>query len=441
MFAVPPYSLGYPNENAQSMYYPGSEAISPAEVEAVSKCVEEQILPENTRLLKDRQGGKVVYNVLQGSVERDDVLREIAKTPSLCVIQLKRGDHASELKRINFELSKALEYAGHNADRRTALSKYIESFKTGDLEAYRDSQRAWIRDISPRIEHIFGFVEPYRDPHGTRAEFEGIVAISDLKETEVLANLVKHSSTFIRRLPWAENSVENGGKGPFERALFDPPDFTSIHALAYCSSIVFPGINLPNYNDIRQECGFKNVIIANRMNAESRNGISPFISKEEAEKFQQHKYPAYYLWVVLHELLGHGTSKLLAEESPGRYNFDVTNPPINPLTGRQVESWYLPGQSWTSQFGDLATTVDECRAELVGAYLIDDAELLALFGYTATSIITQEDSTFANPLRLSVADVRSYIQHLSTTRSRRPPRTSKFQHRRWSECLAVKSTV
>jgi hypothetical protein len=41
---------------------------------------------------------------------------------------------------------------------------------------------------------------------------------------------------------------------------------------------------------------------------------------------------------------------------------------------------------------------DECRAELVGAYLMDDAELLGLFGYTATSEITAADCAYAQKL-------------------------------------------
>jgi dipeptidyl-peptidase-3 len=36
--------------------------------------------------------------------------------------------------------------------------------------------------------------------------------------------------------------------------------------------------------------------------------------------------------------------------------------------------------------------VDECRAELVGAYLMDDKELLELFGFNTKSEITAEDS-------------------------------------------------
>jgi dipeptidyl-peptidase-3 len=66
-----------------------------------------------------------------------------------------------------------------------------------------------------------------------------------------------------------------------------------------------------------------------------------------------------------------------------------------------IVSWYKPGQTWTGRFGDLATTVDECRAELMGAYLMYDQELLALFGFTSEVDITAEDLctyTGRNPL-------------------------------------------
>jgi dipeptidyl-peptidase-3 len=43
---------------------------------------------------------------------------------------------------------------------------------------------------------------------------------------------------------------------------------------------------------------------------------------------------------------------------------------------------------WSSVFGDLSTIVDECRAELVGAYLIDDPRGLALFGHTDRALLT-----------------------------------------------------
>jgi dipeptidyl-peptidase-3 len=81
----------------------------------------------------------------------------------------------------------------------------------------------------------------------------------------------------------------------------------------------------------------------------------------------------------------------MVEKEEGQYNFDIENPPLSPLTGKPITCWYRPGQTWTGQFADLATTVDECKAELVGAYLMDDPELLELFGFGETSEVRGED--------------------------------------------------
>jgi dipeptidyl-peptidase-3 len=94
------------------------------------------------------------------------------------------------------------------------------------------------------------------------------------------------------------------------------------------------------------------------------------------------------LWVTFHEAFGHGTGKFFEEDHLGNLNFNRKVPPLNPLTGTHIDSWYGPGQTWTGVFGAIATSVDECRAECVGAYLMSDMELLALFGYSDGSRIT-----------------------------------------------------
>ncbi|KAI1479743.1 peptidase family M49-domain-containing protein [Daldinia eschscholtzii] len=386
--SVPPFTLGYPGPLAQSSYYPGV-LITKEEIALVSRHMSDHsILPENTRV---RKVGDSSFEVLQASTVSPDQAKSLDTADSPISVRLVPGDHAADLENVCGNLEKAAEYAANEIQRKF-LTEYIQSFRTGDLEAYRDSQRTWVIDKAPKVENIFGFVEPYRDPAGVRAEFEGLVAIADADETKLLLKLVENSDKFIRRLPWA--SAENNGKGLFEKSLFDPPDFSSIHALAYCSSIIFPGINLPNYNDIRQDVGFKNVIIANRMIAESTAMQWPFIDDSEVEMFQRHKYPAYYWWVVLHELLGHGTGKMMIEEPANTFNFDSADPPINPLDGEPIRIWYKPGQTWTGQFGDLATILDECRAELVGAYLMDDPELLDIFGFTDESTIRPSNLTY-----------------------------------------------
>ncbi|KAI1391092.1 peptidase family M49-domain-containing protein [Hypoxylon trugodes] len=360
------------------------------------------IWPENTRVRKIEENK---FEVLQASVTlTEPTVASLTIPDSPTKVTLLCGDHAAELEKICTNLAEAAKYAANDSQRKF-LAEYIESFETGSLDVYRDSQRTWVADKAPKVENIFGFVEPYRDPAGIRAEFEGLVAIADAEETQLLSKLVENSDKFIRRLPWA--SSENNGKGVFEKSLFEPPDFSSIHALAYCSSIIFPGINLPNYNDIRQDVGFKNVIIANRMTAESTAMQWSFIDESEMEVFQKHKYPAYYWWVVLHELLGHGTGKMMIEKPANNFNFDATSPPLNPLDGKPINTWYKPGQTWTGQFGNLATSLDECRAELVGAYLMDDPELLALFGFTEESTIRASDLTYNLYQQLGVDGLRA----------------------------------
>lgn len=142
---------------------------------------------------------------------------------------MTRGDHTDELNRISLCIDEARKYTA-NTTQESFLSFCQDSFRTGDIEAYKQSQRLWVKDLQPSIEVILGFVEPYRDPMGVRAEFEGLVAVTDKEETRMLTNLVENSDKFIRTLPWALDSIENGGKGPFEKVLFEKPDFTSLHS-------------------------------------------------------------------------------------------------------------------------------------------------------------------------------------------------------------------
>lgn len=222
--ARPPFSLGYPSDNTQSCYYPAND-IKELDATIVSRVLEQNsVFPENTRLRKAHDGGE--FDVLLASVERGEVARYPLPNGQ-GFVRLIRGDHSSDLQRVCDELTEAYKHATTDFQRQT-LNAYLESFQSGSLDAYRESQRIWVRDKSPKVESIFGFVEPYRDPHGIRAEFEALVAIADDEETSLLAKLVERSVKFIRRLPWATS--ENDGKGPFEKNLFEPPDFSSIHS-------------------------------------------------------------------------------------------------------------------------------------------------------------------------------------------------------------------
>lgn len=131
------------------------------------------------------------------------------------------------MSKIYESLVRAQEFAS-NETQVKVIDHYIESFRTGSLEAFRESQKEWVKDKSPVVEAILGFVEPYRDPHGVRGEWEGIICISDPIESMRLNQLVQRSDTFIRLMPWAVPG-SNDGKGPFEKELFEAPDFISVH--------------------------------------------------------------------------------------------------------------------------------------------------------------------------------------------------------------------
>lgn len=232
--AIPPFSLGYPSATTQSSYYLGN-SITEQDIASVSRILEQHsIFPENTRIRKAENG--LDFEVLLASVQRGDTGRAFPIPGSEGSVRLIQGNHSAELEQICAELTEAIEYAANDL-QKDFLHAYIQSFQTGSLDAYRESQRIWVRDKAPRVENIFGFVEPYRDPHGIRSEFEGLVAITDDDETRILGRLVENSAKFIRRLPWA--APENDGKGPFEKNLFEPPDFSSIHS---ASLISFPSV-------------------------------------------------------------------------------------------------------------------------------------------------------------------------------------------------------
>lgn len=181
MLSPKPGSLGFPAAAAQSAYYP--EPITPDEVKLVSDLmVQKGVGLENTRIVKkdDLNGGasKSTFHILQASVETDDEARVIGQLDSGggAKVRLVRGDHSKELERVNEALAEAARHSA-NLTQENMIAKLRETFLTGDIEDYKESLRLWVQDTSPKVETMLGFIEAYRDPSGTRAEFEGVVAI------------------------------------------------------------------------------------------------------------------------------------------------------------------------------------------------------------------------------------------------------------------------
>lgn len=374
--------LGFTDEGHTTTYYPDSPDIKKDEVEAVSAWMREVgLLPENTRLRKTSSGE---FELLIASANDTTTQAakggDIGKATKFTVsdgllkgktIKLVYGDYQPQMRLVTDHIKKAAEASGNN-NQKQMHSAYAKSFEEGSMVAHKDSQKWWIQDKGPMVECNIGFIETYRDPAGIRGEWEGFAAVVNQERTRAFGELVRSAPSLIPTLPWGKD---------FEKDKFLSPDFTSLEVLTFCGSGLPAGINIPNYDDIRQEFGFKNVSLGNVLSAKAPDEKIPFIKDSDLALYQKYRDQAFEVQVGLHELTGHGCGKLLQETAPGVYNFDVKNPPVSPLTNAPVKTWYKPGQTWGSVFGGLAGAYEECRAELVAMYLSCEFAALKIFGF------------------------------------------------------------
>eukprot|EP00796_Vickermania_ingenoplastis_P011882 gene11883-8168_t len=282
-------------------------------------------------------------------------------------ISIYYGDFQDEMGRVVQALQSAKQYAENDTQVRM-LDHYIAHFQYGDVQEHKESQKEWVKDLGPVVETNIGFIESYRDPSGVRAEWEGFVSIVNKAQSIKYGTLVANAEKFIPKLPW--------GKA-FEKDAFTSPDFTSLEIVAFASSGIPSGICIPNYDDVRQEFGFKNVYLSNIVNAINFNEKISHITDKDWEIYKDGFIDAMSVNVGVHELLGHGTGKLYMQKEDGSLNFDKST--IDPISGKPVATWYKPGDTFGTVFGGLGSSYEECRAEAVALYLGIVPELLQVF--------------------------------------------------------------
>ena len=165
--------LGFPSLGHLSAYYPDSPDISQDEIEAVGELLsDKKLLPENTRLRKTKNGD---YEVLVASAlrhpppegsdagkENEWVLDGRLKGRKL---RLVFGDYINEMARIAVHIKKAGLNAANETEKKM-MDEYAKSFGTGSLNAFKESQKLWVKDVGPMVESNIGFIESYRDPAG-----------------------------------------------------------------------------------------------------------------------------------------------------------------------------------------------------------------------------------------------------------------------------------
>ncbi|XP_021378701.1 dipeptidyl peptidase 3-like [Mizuhopecten yessoensis] len=342
--------------------------------------------PYNTRLFKTTEKGKTCYEVKLASAATGDgvipgcqegILGCHEFTPTLtskaCTFRVTRGDYSQLMSLVVDNLKKAQEYAANDLERNM-LNDYVESFTSGSIPSHKSGSRHWIQNTGPIVETYIGFIESYRDPFGMRGEFEGFVAVVNKEMSTKFTQLVASAEEFLPLLPWP---------AAFEKDKFLRPDFTSLDVLTFGGSGIPAGINIPNYDDIRQSEGFKNVSLGNVIVSaykDTKDKVN-FLAEDDKELFVNLKTTTFEVQVGLHELLGHGSGKMFVKDKEGNLNFDVASVTY-PETDKKIEKWYEHNETWDSKFTSFASSYEECRAECVGIYLCLSAKVLRIFGHT-----------------------------------------------------------
>lgn len=167
-------------------------------------------------------------------------------------------------------------------------------------------------------------------------------------------------------LPWDKD---------MEKDDFLAPDFTMLAVICFASNGCPLGINIPNYDDIRESFGFKNVVLGNSMPAPTAFQVQ-FATEEQAKVLADNMIRAYEVHVACHELLGHGVGKLHYRAADGSCKTYK-----DPLTGESFESCYEEGDTWNSRFGAISASYEECRADTCGFYLCTIPKVYELFGW------------------------------------------------------------
>jgi dipeptidyl-peptidase-3 len=259
--------------------------------------------PLNSRLVQ-RDGGLVeeVYRAGSEALPRDaagPAPGPVAGRP------VPPGRYATEIKTVIGFLQKAREHA--DADQSAVLGRLIEYYATGDPDAFRRYNIAWVANESA-IDTVNGFIETYKDPRGQKGAWEGIVTFVNRPMNAMQKTIASLAQYFEDRAPWDDRYKRRGFSIPVANAV------NVLIATGDAGPMPPIGINLPNEEAIRERHGNKSVSLVNVMDAFNRavqaRRTEEFFLPEDRPAQDRYGGDIDLLTTAMHEILGHASGKV-----------------------------------------------------------------------------------------------------------------------------------
>ena len=295
----------------------------------------------------------VALSDLRGFTERHPLNSTLVKRGGRLVEEVYRagrgdvppGRYAPELKTVIGFLEKARRYA--EPEQALVLGHLVEYFQTGDPEAFRRYNIAWVQHDFP-VDTVNGFIESYKDPRSQKGAYEGLVYFVDRRMTKLQKDLASLAQYFEDRAPWPDAYKRKGFTLPIANAI------NLLVGVGDGGPMPPVGINLPNEESIREKHGNKSVALVNVMDADQRS-LHPAMVQEfflPEDRPLQEKYGAAIglLQTAMHEVLGHASGKV-----------------SDTLKGNPAD-----------HLREFYATLEEARAELVALHHFFDPKLLEI---------------------------------------------------------------
>ena len=257
-----------------------------------------------------------------------------------------RGLYADLLTAVVQELRRALTLT--DIRQRAHLQHLIDYFESGAPTDFDKYSQTWVR-LRPSVDSIIGFIETDDDPRGVKGTWEGLVLIPDRSVQALFDGLRTNAAYFESTMPWSDEYKCESPTYPMHEA------WQVIAAHGDAGPDIPHGTNLPNSDTIRTNTGHRSLLFTNVIRAadEATESLLLDIFAPVEERTAARKCAGINsdLTLALHEIVGHGSGQMsvkLADTSPDTY------------------------------LKELATAIEELRAELVAMTLLWDPKVREL---------------------------------------------------------------